>query len=123
MTAYYRTALGGVAFGATVLLAQPALAAPCAELNLKNPVYGAGGSAITATLSKVAAVTRREALVVSWYTTAGELSLRRTGQAGSAAQSSTRWTAPSRPGAARLWAVLRDDRGGVGYREVDVQVD
>jgi hypothetical protein len=35
-------------------LTAPALAVPCSELNLPNPIYGAGGSAITATLGKVA---------------------------------------------------------------------
>lgn len=39
---------------AGVCLASPALAVPCADLNLPRPVYGAGGSAITATLGKVA---------------------------------------------------------------------
>ena len=39
---------------AALTLASPALAVPCSELNLPNPVYGAGGSAITATLGKVA---------------------------------------------------------------------
>src|SRR5690349_2407994 len=35
-------------------LAPSALAVPCSELNLPNPIYGAGGSAITATLGRVA---------------------------------------------------------------------
>ncbi len=68
-------------------------------------------------------VTRREALIVSWYVTAGELSERRTGAARGATSATTRWTAPRQAGVARLWAVLRDDRGGVAYREVEVQVD
>jgi hypothetical protein len=40
----------GTAFG---LLAPAALAAPCADLDLPNPVYGVGGSAVTATLKAV----------------------------------------------------------------------
>lgn len=40
----------------TVIALEPAaaLAVPCSELNLPNPIYGAGGSAITATLGRVA---------------------------------------------------------------------
>ena len=33
------------------------------------------------------------------------------------------WTAPSDPGLVRLWVVLRDDRGGVGWAEYLIQVD
>ena len=40
----------GTAFG---LVAPAALAAPCADLDLPNPIYGAGGSAVTATLKAV----------------------------------------------------------------------
>src|SRR5688500_7401084 len=40
----------GTAFG---LIAPAALAAPCADLDLPNPVYGVGGSAVTATLKAV----------------------------------------------------------------------
>jgi hypothetical protein len=40
----------GAAFG---LSAPAALAAPCADLDLPNPVYGVGGSAVTATLKAV----------------------------------------------------------------------
>lgn len=44
-----------LAGAAALTLAPAALAVPCSELNLPNPIYGAGGSAITATLGKVAA--------------------------------------------------------------------
>lgn len=39
---------------ALTLITSPALAVPCSELNLPNPIYGSGGSAITATLGRVA---------------------------------------------------------------------
>ncbi|MGE0321881.1 MAG: hypothetical protein AB7S68_06250 [Polyangiaceae bacterium] len=42
------------ALATTWLYCRSASAAPCADLNLPNPIYGAGGSAITATLAKVA---------------------------------------------------------------------
>jgi hypothetical protein len=37
-----------------ILASSAARAVPCSELNLPNPIYGAGGSAITATLGRVA---------------------------------------------------------------------
>lgn len=39
---------------ALTLVTSPAWAVPCSELNLPNPIYGSGGSAITATLGRVA---------------------------------------------------------------------
>ncbi len=66
---------------------------------------------------------RREAIRVSWYADAGELAHERSGveedQAGQ--QASNRWRAPT-AGAARLWAVVRDSRGGVQVLEQVVQV-
>jgi hypothetical protein len=59
--------------------------------------------------------TRRETLIVSWFSTAGAFSSERTGDTGAlegSRASSNSWTAPA-DGPARLWAVLRDDRGGV----------
>lgn len=52
-----------------------------------------------------------ERLTVSWYATAGELDVDRT--AGDATGSSNTWRAPDAPGSVHLWAVVRDDRGGV----------
>jgi hypothetical protein len=39
---------------AALTFAAPALAVPCSELALPSPIYGSGGSAITATLGRVA---------------------------------------------------------------------
>jgi hypothetical protein len=66
----------------------------------------------------------REAISVAWYATAGELEVARTGRgADDAARTSTNtWTAPEHPGAVTLWIVLRDDRGGVSWRTLDVTV-
>lgn len=49
-----RASLSLPSAAAALFLASPVLAVPCSELNLPNPIYGAGGSAITATLGSVA---------------------------------------------------------------------
>lgn len=46
--------LGMVPAAAVFAFAIPAVAVPCDELDLSNPIYGGGGSAITPTLAKVA---------------------------------------------------------------------
>jgi hypothetical protein len=69
--------------------------------------------------------TRREAIAVAWYATAGEFDDARTGR-GSAdlePSSDNGWTAPSEPGTVHFWVVLRDDRGGVGWAELDVEIE
>jgi hypothetical protein len=66
--------------------------------------------------------TRRESLVVSWFATAGTFATERTGDTGPLGDdraSSNGWTAPSE-GLVRLWAVLRDDRGGVETFQVNL---
>jgi hypothetical protein len=58
--------------------------------------------------------TLRESLIVSWFATGGSFSSERTGDTGAAGgsrASSNGWKAPGE-GPVRLWAVLRDDRGG-----------
>jgi hypothetical protein len=72
-----------------------------------------------------AVVERREALQLSWYATAGAFAHDRTGRsADEAAQNSSEnpWTAPDEEGDVTLWAVLRDDRGGVGWQRYRVRV-
>ena len=66
---------------------------------------------------KLALVDRREALRLSWYTTAGSLQSERTGRAEDdlALDSDNPWTAPSTPGPVQLYVVLRDSRGGVAF--------
>jgi hypothetical protein len=61
---------------------------------------------------------RREGLRLSWFTTAGLLDEDHTGrdEADEATWSDNAWTAPAGAGIAHLWVVLRDDRGGVGWR-------
>jgi hypothetical protein len=63
----------------------------------------------------VALVTRREAMRVSWFTTAGRIAVDASAVAGDdpATAVTTTWHTPATPGPAWLWFVLRDDRGGV----------
>lgn len=60
---------------------------------------------------------RREALSVSWYTTGGTFAEARNGRDGDdeAASVENVWTAPDAPGEVWLAAVVRDERGGVGF--------
>lgn len=66
--------------------------------------------------------TRREAMSVAWYTSAGAFDVESTGRAAddSATASSNTWTSPGRGTTAHLWVVLRDDRGGVDFAKYDV---
>jgi hypothetical protein len=63
---------------------------------------------------------QRESIAVAWYTTSGAaVDTDRTGRAADddATTSDNGWTAPTAPGAAHLWVVARDNRGGVGWAE------
>ncbi len=69
---------------------------------------------------------RREGITVSWYASAGAFAEEATGRTErdpDGVDTTNRWTAPTRPGLVRLWVVLRDDRGGVGWQEFVVRVD
>jgi hypothetical protein len=68
---------------------------------------------------------RREGIRVSWFVTAGTLDADRTGRAEDEADSNSSqngWTAPADVGIVYLWIVVRDDRGGVGWRAGKIQV-
>ena len=60
-------------------------------------------------------VTRREAMRVSWFATAGTLAVDATavGEDDPATTASTTWHTPATPGPVWLWLVLRDSRGGL----------
>jgi hypothetical protein len=73
-----------------------------------------------------ALVQRREAMRVSWFASAGTFEHDRSGRPEADAGSpfsDNAWTAPSEAGDVRLWVVLRDDRGGVGYGSFYVHVE
>jgi hypothetical protein len=67
---------------------------------------------------------RHEAMVVSFFATGGSFASDRTGQdEGSTVTSAENtWTAPAQAGVVVIWAVLRDDRGGVGWKRYRVKV-
>lgn len=69
--------------------------------------------------------TRREAIAVAWYSSAGRLGEARTGRAEDdhATHSDNTWVAPRESGLARFWVVLRDDRGGVGWARFALEVE
>lgn len=69
-------------------------------------------------------VEARESIAVAWYATRGRLDVARTGRAADddANASDNVWTAPDEPGPATVWIVVRDDRGGVSWRTVEVVV-
>lgn len=69
---------------------------------------------------------RREAMRLSWFASAGEFEHDRTGRSEAEAgdrESDNRWTAPATRGDVRLWVVLRDDRGGVGWGSYRLRVE
>lgn len=68
-------------------------------------------------------VDRREALRVSWFATGGTLAVDASAVAerDDATAASTTWHTPA-AGAATLWVVLRDSRGGIATAAVDVDV-
>lgn len=70
-------------------------------------------------------VERSETLEVVWLTTAGTFPTAQTEADTEDGRSSTTndWVPPDEPGLAHLWFVVRDDRGGVGYLGVDVEVE
>jgi hypothetical protein len=68
--------------------------------------------------------TARESIVASWYASSGTFDLDRAGRDGtdSATTVDNGWTAPAAAGTARLWIVLRDARGGVGWASYVVAI-
>lgn len=71
-----------------------------------------------------AVVTKREAMSVAWYASGGTLKDESTGRAEGDLETTSEntWTAPTAAGAAHLWVVLRDSRGGVDFATVDATV-
>lgn len=65
--------------------------------------------------------TTAERLTVSWFVTGGEVALDRS--VGGRDGADTTWRVPAEPGSVHVWAVVRDDRGGVVVidRAVDVR--
>ena len=85
------------------------------ESREKFPVYD---------LARRAVVDRTEELTVSWFATGGEFDRDRTGttEADTASSIANTWVAPTAPGPVHLWIVLRDNRGGLDFREYLITV-
>jgi hypothetical protein len=70
-------------------------------------------------------VDRREGIEIDWYATAGHFAEEHTGRAESEPDGVDAWvefTLPLRAEELTLWAVVRDDRGGAGYRRARLRV-
>lgn len=69
-------------------------------------------------------VTKRESIRVSWFTTGGQMTDDVVGRAADQTQNDVEngWTAPTKAGPVRMWLVIRDDRGGIGWSEYVIDV-
>jgi hypothetical protein len=69
-------------------------------------------------------VDHRETMRVSWFASGGDFDDDRTGRDATDPTpfSENGWTAPSSPGTVRMWVVVRDDRGGAGWKSYVVTV-
>jgi len=61
---------------------------------------------------------------VSWFATDGSFDQDRTGRDETDMTTATDndWVAPTTPGVVHLWLVLRDSRGGIDWRALDLTV-
>jgi hypothetical protein len=74
-------------------------------------------------VDREALLEQREALDASWFATAGTIRRRRTGpDRDGETRARTTWLAPARAGQAFIWVVLRDSRGGLAFRDLEVTV-
>jgi hypothetical protein len=76
-------------------------------------------------LATRALVNRREAMRISWFANAGSFADDRTGRTedeASETSSGNTWTAPSTPRSVVMWVVLRDSRGGIGWKSYKITV-
>jgi hypothetical protein len=112
-----------VARGETVTLRANWAACPTTGT---EPAKGCTGAEPYVALDPVAhtLVDRRESMRVSWFATAGGYAHDRTGRTeeDTASFSENEWTAPDTAGQGSLWVVLRDDRGGVGFEALEINV-
>lgn len=70
--------------------------------------------------------TRREGLTVAWFSNAGTFAEEQTGRTEDdpdGIDTRNDWQAPTSPGTATLWVVLRDDRGGTSWSQFLIAVE
>jgi hypothetical protein len=67
-------------------------------------------------------ITSRETIRIAWFATGGSFASDGTGREGTdtATSSSNAFTLPKTPGPIHAWAVIHDDRGGVGWRRFEI---
>lgn len=87
---------------------------------------GCGGAEPYVVYDREAAAVReaREQLVAAWYATSGRFAVENSAPEGSDLETLENvWTAPPNPGRAKFWVVVRDDRGGVDWREGELTIE
>jgi hypothetical protein len=95
----------------------------CADDCRTDPVGCTGGeSYLLADVETRAVLMVREKVSVAWFTTGGTFATSTTDDPAGDDRTENVWTAPGEAGAFSLWLVLRDDRGGVSWRELQVEV-
>jgi len=95
----------------------------CAEDCRTDPVGCTGAEDyLLADLETRTAVPRREALSVAWFGNGGRFEISVTDDAEGTDSTENVWTAPDEPGVFGLWLVLRDDRGGVSWQALSIEV-
>ena len=96
------------------------------EEDCPPPPRGCGGSEVYVLhdLERRVLVESRESMRVSWFTTAGTFEVDHTGRDAdeSSRTSDDVWIAPDADVDATIFVVLRDDRGGTGYRRYRLRV-
>jgi hypothetical protein len=97
----------------------------CVDVNCKH-ARGCAGAERYVRLDPAsgALVDRREAMAVAWFATGGAFDFDRAGRSNDdlAATSDNAWHAPDTPGIVTMWVVLRDERGGVGWKQYTLDV-
>jgi hypothetical protein len=91
-----------------------------------QPLSGCGGQEryLIYDRRKTELTVQREAMRIAWYATSGRYDDERTGVDGDTAADGARnfYRAPQAATTGTLWLVLRDSRGGVGYRALSLVV-
>lgn len=96
----------------------------CATDCATDPVGCTGAeSYLLADIESRSTVTQREKLSLAWFTTAGTFETSVTDDPDDRGYTENVWTAPESPTTLTMWLVLRDDRGGVSWRAVQVNVE
>lgn len=67
---------------------------------------------------------QRESIRAAWYASGGGFEVASVGRGGDERETTmdNTWSAPDDPGPATIWVVLRDERGGIAWRSLNVEV-